>query len=151
MIIEESDLFKDLSPEVISEIAENMVEESYGTGSLIFKDKYLAEHFYILEEGKIRLSVGEKGRITHLVSTPGETFGWSSLVGHETYTASAECLAPSKVIKIGKDHLTRVFEKDPASGMVFFKRLAKIIGQRLINSYYTILSAYEGEDQPSYG
>ncbi|MBW2055959.1 MAG: cyclic nucleotide-binding domain-containing protein [Deltaproteobacteria bacterium] len=151
MIIQESELFRDLGPEVINEIAESMVEEFYGKGSFIFKETYLAEHFYILEEGKIRLSVGEKGRITHLISNPGETLGWSSLVGRNTYTASAECLAPSKVIKIEKEMLNRVFERNPASGMVFFKRLAGIIGERLTHSYSALLSAYEGEALPSYG
>ncbi len=151
MIIEESDLFKGLSPEVIGQIAEIMIEDSYLKGSFIIKDRYLAEHFYILEEGEIRLSVGEKGRITHLVSSPGETFGWSSLVGRETYTASAECLTPTRVIRIEKDQLNRIFEKDPASGMLFFKRLAGVIGERLVNSYSTILSTYRGEGPPSYG
>jgi len=151
MIIQESELFKGLSPEIINEIAENMIEEFYGKGSFIFKDTYLAEHFYILEQGKIRLSVGQKGRMTHLISNPGETFGWSSLVGREIYTASAECLDPSKVIKIEKGNLNRVFEKDPASGMLFFKRLAGIIGERLTSSYSALLSAYKGEELPSYG
>ena len=89
MIIEESDLFRGLNPEIINEIAESMIEEFYRKGSSIFKESYLAEHFYILEEGKIRLSVGEHGRITHLVSHPGESFGWSSLVGQESAYAYA--------------------------------------------------------------
>lgn len=151
MIIQESELFKDLSPEIINEISENMIEEFYGKGSFVFKERYLAEHFYILEEGTVRLSVGEKGRITHLISKPGETFGWSSLVGRDTYTASAECIGSTKVIKIEREQLNKVFENHPSSGLLFFKRLAGIIGERLVNSYSTILSAYEGEGPPSYG
>jgi len=128
-----------------------MIEEFYGKGSHILKERYLAEHFYILQEGKIRLSVGEKARLTHLVSNPGETFGWSSLVGRETYTAAAECLDPSKVIKIEKEKLNRVFENHPASGLTFFRRLAGIIGERLISAYSALLSEYKGEGPPSYG
>ena len=41
MIIEESDLFRGLNPEIINEIAENMIEEFYGKGSFIFKERYL--------------------------------------------------------------------------------------------------------------
>lgn len=151
MIIEESDLFRGLNPEIIHSLAESMIEEFYGKGSFIFKETYLAEHFYILEEGRVRLTVGEEGRITHLVSNPGETFGWSSLVGRDTYTASAECLAPSKVIKLEKNQLNRVFESDPSSGMLFFKRLAGIIGERLMRTYSALLSGYKGEGPPSYG
>ena len=151
MIIQESELFRGLSPEMIGEIADVMIEEFYGKGSFIFKDSHLAEHFYILEEGEVRLSVGEKGRISHLISNPGETFGWSSLVGRRTYTASAECVAPSRVIKLEKERLDRLFEDRPESGLVFFKRLAGIIGERLVNSYSAILSAYKEEIPPSYG
>jgi CRP-like cAMP-binding protein len=151
MIIQESDLFKGLGPGVIDEIAQNMVEEFYTKGSYIFKDKHLAENFYILEEGQIRLSVGEQGRLTHLISDAGEAFGWSSLVGHETYTASAECLSPSKVIRIEKHSLERVFQKDPAAGVLFFKRLAGVIGERLVNTYSMLLSASKEEWPPSYG
>jgi CRP-like cAMP-binding protein len=151
MIIQESEIFKGLSPEIIGELSEQMIEEHYGKGSFVFKDRYLAEHFYILEEGKVRLSIGEEGRLTHLISNPGETFGWSSLVGRETYTASAECLAPSHVIRIEKERLNALFEKDPASGMVFFKRLAGVIGERLVTSYNALLSTYKSEEPPSYG
>ncbi len=151
MIIEQSDLFKGLSPEIINEIGKNTIEESYGKGAFIIKETHVAEHLYILEEGEIRLSVGEKGRITHLISNAGESFGWSSLVDRDTYTASAECLAPCKVVKIEKEKLSKIFEDDPADGMLFFRRLARIIGDRLVNSYSTILSAYKGEGPPSYG
>jgi CRP-like cAMP-binding protein len=151
MIIEESDLFQGLGPEIIHEIGKNTIQESHEKGSFIIKERQVAEHLYVLEEGEIRLSVGEKGRITHLISNAGETFGWSSLVDRETYTASAECLASSKVIRIEKEKLNKIFEDDPASGMLFFKRLAGMIGERLVNSYSAILSAYEREGPPSYG
>jgi CRP-like cAMP-binding protein len=151
MIIQESDLFKGLSPEIINEIANIMTEESYHKGDFIFTAESPAEHFYILEEGQIRLNVGEEGRITHVVNHPGEAFGWSSLVDHETYTASAECMAPTKVIRIERKKLNAAFEKDPTSGMIFFRRLAEIVGQRLIHSYFTVLSAYKSEGPPSYG
>jgi len=76
MIIEQSDLFKGLSSEIINEIAENMAEEVYSKGAFVIKEKHPAEHFYILREGRIRLSVGEKSRITHSLCKPGQTFGW---------------------------------------------------------------------------
>ncbi len=128
-----------------------MIEEFHPKEALIIKEKHPAEHFYVLKEGRIRLSVGEKGRITHSLCKPGQTFGWSSLIGRETYTASAECLAPSKVVMIEWGKLNKVFENDPSSGLLFFRRLTGIIGERLVNSYSTLLSTYTGEGPPSYG
>jgi CRP-like cAMP-binding protein len=151
MFIREAELFKGLSQAIMNEISNNVIEESYKEGDFIIKEGDSADHFYILQEGKIRLSVGEKGRITYMVSTSGDAFGWSSLVDRDAYTASAECIVPSKLIKIEKEKLNKIFEKDPASGLIFFKRLAEIVGQRLINCYNMLLAASKGEGPPSYG
>jgi CRP-like cAMP-binding protein len=151
MFIKESELFKEMSQEFMNELAKIMVEESYEKGTLLFKESDSANFLYILEEGQVRLAVGERGHIVHRLSNPGEVFGWSSLVERDTYTASAECLAQSKLIKIEIEQLNKIFEKHLADGMLFFKRLAGVIGQRLINSYNSLLSSQRGEDQPSYG
>ncbi len=151
MFFKEADLFKEMSQDFMNELAKIMIEESYGKGTSLFKEGDSAKTFYILEEGQVRLAVGERGHIVHLLSNPGEVFGWSSLVERDTYTASAECLAQSKLIKIEIEQLNKIFEKHLADGMLFFKRLAGVISQRLINSYNSLLSSQRGEDQPSYG
>ncbi len=151
MFIKESELFKGMSQEFMNELAKIMVEESYEKGTFLFKESDSANFFYVLEEGRVRLSVGTQGHIVYSLTDPGDALGWSSLVGRDTYTASAECLAQSKLIKIEREKLNKIFEKHLADGAVFFKRLAGLIGQRLINSYNSLLSSQRGEDQPSYG
>ena len=151
MFIDEADLFKELSQEFMGELAKIMVDESYGEGSSLFKEGDSSDYLYVLEKGRVRLSIGESGHIVYLLSDPGEVFGWSSLVEGTAYTATAECLEESKLIKIEKGKLHKLFEKHPADGMLFFKHLAKVIGQRLINSYSSLLSLQKGESLPSYG
>jgi len=151
MFIKESELFKGMSQEFINELAKIMVEESYEKGTFLFKESDSANFFYVLEEGRVRLSFGERGHIDNTLSEPGEAFGWSSLVERDTYTASAECLAQCKLIKIEREKLNKIFEKHLADGILFFKRLAGVVGQRLINSYNSLLSSQRGKDQPYYG
>ncbi len=153
MFIKETDLFEGMSQGFIDEIAKIMVEESYSEGSFLFKEGDPANDFYVLEEGTVRLTIGgEEGEhITYIMNTPGDSFGWSSLVERDTYTANAECRQPAKVIKIEKAKLNRIFEKHHFSGLMFYKRLARIIGERLVNTYNSLLSAYRGEGGPSYG
>jgi CRP-like cAMP-binding protein len=151
MFVQESDLFRGLGQQIINEITDNFIEESHGEGEFIIKEGDPADNLYILYEGKVRLSVGERGQITHMVSNSGEAFGWSSLVDRESYTASAECLEPTKLIRIEKEKLNKIFEKDQSGGLIFYKRLAGIVGDRLINSYKTVLSSYREEGPPSYG
>jgi CRP-like cAMP-binding protein len=71
-------------------------------------------------------------------------------VDNETYTASAECLVPVKVLRIAKQRLDEILLEDPTSGMAFFKNLAAIIGRRLIKSYQATLSVH-GNREPQPG
>jgi len=151
MFIKEAELFKGMSQEFVSELAKIMVEESYEKGTSLFQESDSPNFFYVLEEGRVRLSIGERGHIVNTLTDPGEAFGWSSLVERNTYTASAECLAQSKLIKIERKKLNNLFEKNLADSAQFYKRLAGVISQRLINSYNSFLSSQRGEDQPWYG
>jgi len=152
MIIQEANLFKDMSPETANEISKITVEESYEPGTFIFEAGAPARHFYILVEGRVRLSIGTQSEITYTVSVPGEAFGWTGLVDRPTYTATAQCVFHSKVVKIDNEKLLKILEKDTASGMTFFKRLAEAVVQRLIYNYETFLSERTLKDvAPSYG
>lgn len=148
MFIKEIELFKGMSQDVMSEIAGSAIEESCSAGQVLFEQGDPAEHFYVLEEGNVRLEVGQQSHINHILNNTGEAFGWSSLVDRDVYTASAKCLADSKLIKIKKQKLERIFAKDTASGFTFYKRLAGIIGQRLINAYNAV-SAPIREEVPA--
>jgi len=122
-IIQKAELFKDLSPEIMSEISKIMIEESYEPGALVFEAGAPAQAFYILVGGMVRLFIGKKSEISYTVNIEGEAFGWTGLVDRPAYTATAECAAPTKVMKIENESLKKIFEKDTASGMMFFKRL----------------------------
>lgn len=151
MFIQQADLFREVNQETTIEISSIMVEQSYDEGTILFAEGDPANHFFILKEGRVRLAVGKEAAIDYPVSTPGEAFGWSSLVGRDTYTAQAECETECKLIKIEKESLQKVFERHPDSGMAFFKGLAGAIGQRLIYAYNSFLSQQSPEHDTSYG
>jgi CRP-like cAMP-binding protein len=99
----------------------------------------------------VRIIVGSAGHTITMASNPGESFGWSCLVGFDSYTATAECLMPCTLVKIEKEKLSALLEKDPASGLLFYKRLAFAIGQRLVNTYNMLLAGQAESRVPSYG
>jgi CRP-like cAMP-binding protein len=151
MPLEKSYLFQGLGEQAMAEIARIAVRDSYEKGAFLFRAGDAATHLYILEEGRIRLSVRGTGHFAQIVSEPGDALGWSSMVDRESYTASAECLVPVKVLKLDRDRLERVLEADPAGGLSFYKRLAWLIGQRLTASYGGTLSVYGERASKSYG
>ena len=73
------------------------------------------------------------------------------LIDRKTYTASAECMTPTKLLRFDQGKILKILEEDPANGLVFFKRLADILGNRLLHSYKMISTAAQTEVSPSFG
>jgi CRP-like cAMP-binding protein len=140
MIIQQADLFQDVSAEIMNEISNIMVEEFYNKGSVLFKAGDSATCFYLIVDGTVTLSIGTEGEIDYTANRPGEAFGWTGMVDRATYVATAECSTPCKLVKIEKEKLNQVLGKDPASSAAFFKRLAAAVVQRLIDNYGMFLT-----------
>lgn len=135
MFLLKSDIFKDMTLDAVNDISEIVVEESYDSGSPLFAAGDPADHFYILVEGKVQIAIGKTNRKEYVVRNLGEAFGWSSVVGNDTYTAEAMCLAPTKLLKIHKTDLEKVFDSHERSGRKFYMGLARQLGQRLMDMH----------------
>jgi CRP-like cAMP-binding protein len=133
MFLPQSQIFKDIRQEAVNDISEIAIEETYDAGTTLFRHGEAANHFFILVEGRVRLVIGKETKMDYIVENLGEAFGWSSIVGNELYTADAECLAPTKCLKIEKNALEQVFDNHARSGRAFYKRLAAALGQRLVD------------------
>jgi CRP/FNR family transcriptional regulator, cyclic AMP receptor protein len=151
MYLDNAYLFQGMSGETQKKILETATEESYAPGDFIFHQSDSARHFYILVEGRVRISVGLQELLAHVASDPGDVIGWSSLMENNSYTATAECLGPVKVLKIANSQLDQILQADPASGMVFFKQLAVLVGRRLVKCYKASLSLHGDREPRSYG
>jgi CRP-like cAMP-binding protein len=71
------------------------------------------------------------GELTIEEVTPGQVFGWSSLVKQGQFTASVTALEPVKVIAFRAEELNALFEGSPHTGFVVMKQLAEVIASRL--------------------
>jgi CRP/FNR family transcriptional regulator, cyclic AMP receptor protein len=150
MYLETAYLFQGVSEETRGKILEAGKEESHAPGAFIFRKGEPANNFFILSEGRVRLSVGHGELLAYVASDAGDALGWSSLVENQTYTASAECLVPVKVLKIENQRLDQILRNDCASGLAFYKHLAALIGRRLTKSHQAALSLH-GEREPQPG
>ena len=143
-------IFEGIREETRRRILENAREESHAPGEFLFRQGDTVLHFFILTEGRVRLSLGREERLAYVDSHPGDLIGWSTLVENERYMGSAQCLVPVKALRIEKHRVEAILLQDPVSGMVFFKNLAALIGRRLVKSYQAILSVH-GEREPQPG
>ena len=87
MYVETAYLFQGISAETREKILAAGSEESHAPGAYLFRQGEAADYFYILQEGRVRLSVGEKGLLAYVAGAPGDIMGWSSLAENPTYTA----------------------------------------------------------------
>ena len=151
MFIQQTDLFRGMSKEFVKQLYDTGVKESFEEGEMLFLEGDKAQYFFILLKGRIKLAVGEIRQLVYMVERPGEAFGWSSLVGRELYSATAKCMADTKLLKFAGDEFRAVLENDPRNGLELFRRLSGALGERLINSYGALAFAQPSEEHRTYG
>jgi CRP-like cAMP-binding protein len=145
MYVQQADLTRGVGKDFVKELTTLSIKTSYDGGVLLFRKGDPAVHAYLLLMGLVQLKMGESGNVVHTVKRPGETFGWSSLVGRETYSTTAECLKPTTLRKLHVDDLKKLLKKDPENGLIFFQRLAGMLGERLLQSYARFEKLFHGE------
>jgi CRP-like cAMP-binding protein len=144
-------LFQGISKATLNNIKDLAEERSCAAGEFLFRARDRASYLYLLDEGRVRLCTGDHGNVAFVLSEPGDVFGWSSMMKHAEYTLSAQCVGEVRVVWIENRVLMYVFEKDPASGFIFFRHLSELIGQRLVNSYRATISVHGVKAAQSYG
>ena len=138
MYLKMSDFFLGMGKQFTMEaldIAEKLFQKE---GEILFREGDPAKYFFVLLKGMVRLSLGEKGPIVYMVRQPGEIIGWSGLIGRDHYSASGECMAETNLLKFDRDVFLEILKKYPQNEALLFKRLAEMLGNRLLELYPTI-------------
>jgi CRP-like cAMP-binding protein len=149
MYIKQSELFTGTSMDFVKNFMDICEMSSHKKGEVLFRENDPARFFFILLNGRVKLSVGEAQQVVYNAERNGEAFGWSSLIGRDVYSASAECLEPTKLLKTASNDLSRVLEEDTENGIIFFKQLAATLGKRLLETYKVINQKTDERNQMS--
>ena len=132
MLIDQADLLWGMDMLFVKEFMGITTMERFEKGDVVFREGEQADYFYTLIEGRVRLFVGEPPKEVYTIDHAGEAFGWSSLVDRNYYSAGAECLEPTRCSKIERKKLETLLQQHIESGFIFYKKLAGILGHRLI-------------------
>ena len=117
MYVNQSELFMGTSMDFIKKFMDISQMTSHAKGDILFR---------------------ETDQVVYEACRVGEAFGWSSLIGGNEYSASAECIESTKLLRTDNEKFKRVLDQDPSSGVIFFKQLASTLGHRLLESYKII-------------
>jgi CRP-like cAMP-binding protein len=119
----------------VLDIAEKLFQKN---GEVLFHEGNPAQHFFVLLKGRVKLSLGEAGPVVYMVRQPGEIIGWSGLIGRDRYSASGECMEETNLLKFDRNVFLDILKKYPRNEALLFKRLAEMLGNRLLELYPTI-------------
>jgi len=151
MYVKQADFFWGTGQIFVNEVMKISKKESWEKGYFLFHEGNPAKYLYILLKGRVRLSIGKAGHVVYIVSRAGEAFGWSSLIGRDSYSASAECREPVELITFNRERFQKILKNDPSNGLIFFQGLAATIGNRLLQTYKMISETTKYEEMLSLG
>jgi signal-transduction protein with cAMP-binding, CBS, and nucleotidyltransferase domain len=126
MYIKQSELFMGISMDFVKNFMDICEMSSHKKGEVLFRENDPAKFFFILLNGRVRLSIGKPQQVVYNAERNGEAFGWSSLIGRDVYSAT------------DSSELSRILEEDTENGIIFFKQLAATLGKRLLETYKVI-------------
>ncbi len=128
-------LFEGLTDEALGAIGAMSREMSLASETVIFSPEKAADHLYVLLEGSVRLTVfvsplSSPVTVT-VLATPGQAFGFSSIVGSGHHNSSAEAASQVRILAVRGRELVDYLSRDTAAGFVLMRRLVQRVSNRL--------------------
>ncbi|HTP00747.1 MAG TPA: cyclic nucleotide-binding domain-containing protein, partial [Anaerolineales bacterium] len=110
--------FNGLSQDQLELILPLFARYSAPAGTVIFKQGDEATHLYLVQAGSVAIQYkpydGPIITLSHL--QPGDIFGWSSVVGGETYTSDAISTADLDALRLLGSDLVKLCRDHPDTG-----------------------------------
>lgn len=135
-------LFRELSAADLELIAPLFSARMFEAGAVIFEQGERADRLYLLARGEVVLRYkpydGEPINLNHV--RPGGVFGWSAVLGNETYSSSVICQEDCEVLYIYDTYLRSLLANHPRTGRVLLDVLARAVSSRWVNARSQIQS-----------
>ncbi len=147
------EFFKGLPERALRAIAAVSREMSCPSGTVIFSPEQPSQWFYVLVEGSVRVTVFASplpAPVTITVlATPGQAFGFSSVLGQGHHNSSAEAVGGTRIIAVDAGGFLEYLESDPAAGFLAMKRVAQVISRRLAATRKLLLETIVDYERPA--
>ena len=135
--LEKVDVFNRLNDNQLNSIQDCAELVAFEKGELIFKQGDSASNVWIVVEGGVELRAETPGRDVSSAEpamsflSQAQAFGWTCFVPPYKYQLSGYCASRQcKLIKLNREKLLRVFEKDNATGFQVMSYLLGIVGKQ---------------------
>jgi len=134
--VKQSPLFSICPERDITALLDNADLESISAGKLVFDQGDLADKFYLVYSGRIRILLKSKirGEVNLGVMRKGDHFGETALVTGDTRNAAARAVEDSVLLSINKDIFNRYLLSDPLQREYFDKFIHSTSIHRFLRS-----------------
>jgi CRP-like cAMP-binding protein len=135
-------ILKELNPDQIKLLEPLFEKFSCSPGTVIFQQGEKAEFLYLLIDGKVDMSFKPYDGIPITVSHVGKggLFGWSAVVGSDTYTSSAVAIETVAAFRVHGSDLRRFCREHPEAGKEILERLADGVSLRWKDAHKQVQS-----------
>jgi CRP-like cAMP-binding protein len=133
-VLEQVDIFEELSPDHLDLIDEICEEKSFNRGDVVFEENSPSREFYIIVDGQVDIQIDPDtigdGTDSYEPSTiatlrRGQSFGEVAIVDPGVRSASAKCSTETcQLLMIKRDKFLRLLENDYQMGYIVMRNFA---------------------------
>lgn len=123
-------IFKGLTYKELKSVERILHRRTYKADEFIFKEHEPGVGMYIIESGKVNITIGKDQKLLVLLSN-GDFFGEMALILEGHRTASAIATEPTKLLGFFQPDLFGLLETAPKTGNKILLHLSEMIAERL--------------------
>ncbi len=133
-VLEQVDIFEELTPDQLKQVEAICTEKSYQQGDVIFEESTPSHEFYIIADGEVDIQIDPDtigdGHDSHQPTTiatlrRGQSFGEVAIVDPGLRSASAKCVSDScRVLLIDRHAFLQLLENDYQMGYIVMRNFA---------------------------
>jgi CRP/FNR family cyclic AMP-dependent transcriptional regulator len=140
----EHPFFADLADTTIAAVSRCAVEVDFATDEHPFQADEPADHFYVIERGRMAIEIDTPRQGPIVISTlgPGEILGVSWMLPPYRWTFDARAVEPTVALMIDAACLRDICDDDPAIGYPLYKRFARLVHDRLVAARLQMIDLY---------
>jgi len=125
--------FQTMRPSHVSLLAERAKRSVFDTDHVIFREREIAYHCYLIQQGRVALESRVPGRGPVILQTlgAGDVLGWSWLFPPYLLHFQARALERTQTVCLDGAHLLVACEKDHDFGYELMKRVSQVLIERM--------------------
>jgi CRP/FNR family transcriptional regulator len=143
-LLAQVEVFAELDPRELQEVAQVAVPRSYERGQVIFREGDAGDTCYVVKSGSVSvMREHQDGRVIALAELrPGQMFGELAMFDHETRSATVETLEPTTTVALLAGDVQRILRQHPEIAVKMLAALAsrlRTANERLLQqSFQTV-------------